>query len=192
MRYIPLVLILSTSICFATPMKGFGARYYDEDNETSLPTYYTDKELIPNVIIGNNQYSMEASTLTDISNYAGVAINNDDQAAWICLKSQGIDYWFISDNEMGQGNLTAIAIGKRGEGCVLYAGNLSVRIKNTPLLGAATEKVSSYFNIAPKKDVIMYCKDTSVSDEYTIGNCVQYYLKNEKVEGVFISQLTTS
>ncbi len=192
MKYIPLVLILSTSICFATPMKGFGARYYDEDTETSLPTYNTDKELIPNIIIGNNQYSMETNTLTDISNHTGVAINKDDQAIWICLKAKGIDYWFISDNEMGQGNLTAIAIGEGGEGCVLYAGKLSVTIKNTPLLDAATEKVSSYFNVKPEKDVVMYCKDTKVSDEYTKGNCVQYYLENEKVEGVFISQLTTS
>ena len=192
MKYIPLVLILSTSICFATPMKGFGARYYDENTETSLPTYYTDKQLIPNIIIGNNQYSMETNTLADISNYTGVAINKDDQSTWICLKSKGINYWFISDNEMGQGDLTAIAIAKGGEGCVPYTGKLSVTVKNTPLLNASTEKVSSYFNVRPEKDVIMYCKDAKIFGKYTKGNCVQYHMENKKVIGLFISQLTTS
>jgi hypothetical protein len=173
-------------------MKGFGARYYDEDTENYSDEHDTNKSLIPDVIIGGGSYVMESSTLDDIAKHTGVTVNKDDQASWICLKSEGVNYWFISDNEMGQGDLTAIGIAAGDSNCKAFKDGLKVSINDVPLLNASKEKVSSYFSNKPKKDIIMYCNDTKVSGDYIRGNCVQYYLKGAVIQGLFISQLTTS
>lgn len=173
-------------------MKGFGARYYDEDTENYADEHDTNKSLIPDVIIGGDSYVMESSTLDDIAKHTGITVNKDDQASWVCLKSEGINYWFISDNEMGQGDLTAIGIAAENSNCKAFKDRLKVSINDVPLLNSSKEKVSFYFSNRPKKDIIMYCNDTKVSDVYMQGNCVQYYFKGEKIQGVFISQLTTS
>ena len=52
MKYILLVLILLGNACFAARMKGFGARYYDEDTESYSEEYDTNKSLIPDIIMG--------------------------------------------------------------------------------------------------------------------------------------------
>lgn len=192
MKYILLILILFTNACLAARMKYFGGRYYDEDTENYSGEYATNKSLIPDIVIGGNNYLMESSTLDDISKHTGVTINKDDQASWFCLKSKGVNYWFISDNEMGQGNLTAIGIAKGSSNCKTFKDRLEVSINDVPLLNASKEKVSSYFSNRSEKDIVMYCNDKKVSDEYIQGNCIQYYLKGQVIQGFFISQLTTS
>ena len=192
MKYTLLILILLSNACFAVRMEGFGARYYDEDTENYSDEHNTNKSLIPGVIIGGDSYVMESSTLDDIAKHTGITVNKDDQASWICLKSEGINYWFISDNEMGQGDLTAIGIAAGNSNCKALKDRLEVSINDVPLLNASKEKISSYFSNKPKKDIVMYCNDTKVSGDYIRGNCVQYYLKGAVIQGVFISQLTTS
>ena len=130
--------------------------------------------------------------MDDIAKHTGITINRDDQASWLCLKSEGVNYWFISDNEMGHGNVTAIGIAEGNSNCKAFKDGLEVSINDVPLLNASKEKVSSYFSNKPEKDIFMYCNDTKVSDKYMQGNCIQYYLKEEVIQGVFISQLTTS
>lgn len=89
--------MLSTShYVYAEQMTGFATQYYQED--TSLPQVESALPLFPVVTIGNKAISMETSYLTDIAN---TAVHKDDSASWICLHSQeGINYWFISGNEM--------------------------------------------------------------------------------------------
>lgn len=192
MRYLLVLLILIVNTCMADAMKGFGARYYDEDTEVYSDTQNTDKDLIPNIVIGGDIYKLESSSLGNIAKNAGVKVNEDNQADWICLKSKGINYWFISDKEMGNGDLTTIAIAKDGSSCTPYKGEVRVGIKNTPMLQESKKTISSYFSHEPKEDIVMYYKEVKKSDEYTQGNSIQYYLKGEHVQGLFISQGTTN
>ena len=191
MKHTFLILILLSNACFAARMKGFGARYYDEDTENYSEEHDTNKSLIPDIVIGGNSYVMEVSTLDDISKHTRVDINKDDQASWICLKSKGVNYWFISDNEMGGGDLTAIALAEDGSNCTPYVGELKVFVKNAPMLDASRSKLSSFF-VRPEKDIVMYCKGVEKPDEYTQWNCIQYYLKGDRIQGLFISQGTAN
>ena len=192
MKHFLVLLTLMTNVCVADAMKGFGARYYDKDTEHYSDTYRTDKDLIPNIVIGSNTYKMESSTLINIATDTGVEVNKDNQANWICLKSQGVNYWFISDNEIGGGDLTTIAIAKDGSDCTPFEDKINVSIKNTPLLAMSKKKISSYFSHEPVKDIVMYYKEVKTTDEYTQGNSIQYFLKGEHVQGLFISQGTTN
>lgn len=176
----------------ADAMKGFGERYYDKDTEHYSDTYRTDKDLIPNIVIGSNTYKMESSTLINIATDTSVEVNKDNQANWICLKSQGVNYWFISDNEIGGGDLTTIAIAKDGSDCIPFEDKINVSIKNTSLLAMSKKKISSYFSHEPVKDIVMYYKEVKTTDEYTQGNSIQYFLKGEHVQGLFINQGTTN
>jgi len=190
MRYLLVSLIIIVNTCMAGAMKGFGARYYDEDAETYSDTHSTDKNLIPDIVIGSNTYKLESSSLRRIAKNTGVKVNEDNQANWICLKSKEINYWFISDNEMGDGDLTTIAIARDNSDCTSYEGGISVGIKYIPMLETSKNKISSYFSHEPTKDIVMYYKEVKKSDEYTQGNSIQYYLKGEHVQGLFISQGT--
>lgn len=192
MKYFLALLTLMVNTCMADAMKGFGAKYYDEDTETYSDTQNTDKNLIPDIVISSHTYKLESSSLGNIAKNAGVKVNEDNQANWICLKSKGVNYWFISDNEMGDGDLTTVAIAKDDSGCTFYKGEVRVDIKNTPMLETSKYKISSYFSHEPKKDIVMYYKEVKKSDEYTQGNSIQYYLKGEHVQGLFISQGTTN
>ncbi|WP_211449605.1 hypothetical protein [Enterobacter mori] len=190
MKYFSLMLFLFMNACMAASMTGFGARYYDEVTETYAEVHKTDKDLIPEIVIGSKKYWLERSALEDISIFTGATINKDNQAMWICLESNSINYWFISDNEMGNGGLTAVAIAKDSSPCITYKGKLQVSVK-APLL-TRKESVSSFFAIPLKnKDIVMYYKDVEKSDEYTQGNSIMYYLRGKGVQGVFISQTTT-
>ncbi|NCH76558.1 hypothetical protein [Cronobacter sakazakii] len=84
-------------------MTGFGARYYDDITEVYSDNHETDKDLVPVIVIGATEYKFEVNTLESIAKNAGVKVNKDNLASWICLKSGDINYWFISDNEMGRG-----------------------------------------------------------------------------------------
>ncbi|SUG47187.1 Uncharacterised protein [Salmonella enterica subsp. arizonae] len=65
MKYLLLALSVTSSVAMATQMEGFGANYYQDDS--SIPNYDTSKSLVPNVIIGDNVYTMEFSSLIDIA-----------------------------------------------------------------------------------------------------------------------------
>lgn len=190
MRYPLLVLFLVAGTCGATQMTGFGARYYDDMTESYSDIHKTDKNLTPVIVLGSNKYKFEVDTVKSIAKNAGVKVNKDSQASWICLKSKDLNYWFISDNEMGAGDLTAISIARDNSDCTPYNGNLQVSI-NAPML-TSKEEISSYFNEIPKKDIVMYYKDVKKSDEYTQNNSIMYYLKGDRIQGISISQGTTN
>lgn len=189
MKYHLLFLCLVVSTGMAAQMTGFGARYYDDITETYSDNHQTDKDLTPIIVVGSTKYKFEVNTVESIAKNAGVKVNRDSLASWICLKSRDINYWFISDNEMGNGDLTAIAIAKDGD-CPIYKGNLQVSV-NAPLL-TSKEAISDFFNSKPKKDIVMYYKDVKKSDGYTQSNSIMYYLKGERVQGISISQGTTN
>lgn len=171
-------------------MTGFGARYYDDITETYSDVHKTDKDLIPVIMVGSTKYKFEVNTVESIAKSAGVKVNKDSRTSWICLKSKGLNYWFISDNEMGAGDLTAISIAKDNSDCTLYNGNLQISV-NAPVF-TSKEEIISYFNEIPKKDIVMYYKDVKKSEEYTQNNSIMYYLKGEKIQGISISQGTTN
>lgn len=192
MKYLPLVLAIASPVAMATQMEGFGANYYRDDS--SIPNYDTNKGLVPNVIVGDNVFVLEFNNLTDIAKTTGVSVNQGDQASWLCLASKGVNYWFISDNEMGQGDLTSIAIAKAEspKGCSIYNGDLNVSIKGIPLLNASLESLSSTFPDMPDGNAVQYCANTQSYSNFTQINCLQYYLENNSVKGVFISQITSN
>lgn len=194
MKYLPLVLSVIPSAAMATQMEGFGANYYQHDS--SIPAYDTSKNLMPEVIVGNNTYVMEFSSLADIAKNAGVPVNHGDGALWLCLASKGTNYWFISDNEMGQGDLTSVALAKsaRQKSCVPYNGDLSVTVKGISLLSASLENLSSIFqnNPDPGGNTVQYCTNTSSYGSFTQMNCVQYFFENKNIKGVIISQITSN
>ena len=192
MKYLLPILAITPPVAIAKQMEGFGANYYQDD--LSISQYDTNKGLVPDIIIGDNIFVMEFSHLADITKTTGVAVNQGDQASWLCLASDNVNYWFISDNEMGQGDLTSIAIAKAGrqKGCSSYHGDLSVTVKGIPLLSASLKNVSSTFSNKPNGNIIQYCTDTKSYGDFTQMNCLQYYFKNKKVIGLFISQVTSN
>ncbi|WP_275555091.1 hypothetical protein [Mixta sp. Marseille-Q2659] len=192
MKFLLLILSIISPVAMAKQMEGFDANYYRDD--LSVSNYDTNKSLVPDVIIGDTVFVMAFSKLADITETTGVAVIQGDQASWLCLASNNVNYWFISDNEMGQGDLTSIAIAKAGrqKGCSSYHGDLSVTVKGIPLLSASLENVSSTFSNKPNGNIIQYCTDTKSYGDFTQMNCLQYYLKNKKIIGLFISQVTSN
>ncbi|WP_051195542.1 hypothetical protein [Siccibacter turicensis] len=194
MRYFLLaVAALFSSVAMATQMEGFGANYYDYDN-LSVTRYVTHNALVPDVIVGDGLFVMEFSSLADIAKKTGVAVNQDDRASWICLSATGINYWFISDNEMGHGDLTTIAVASDGKqkGCSSYGGDLRVKVKGIPLLGAAANDLALTFPNEPGGNITQYCTDTKRYGDFTQTNCLQYYFDHKTVGGVMISQMTSN
>ncbi|EIZ9492961.1 hypothetical protein [Cronobacter sakazakii] len=190
MKYGFVFLWLVAGTCAAAQMTGFGAKYYDDITDVYSDNHETDKDLLPVIAIGTTEYKFEVNTLASIAKNAGVKVNKDNLASWICLKSGDINYWFISDNEMGAGDLTAVAIAKDGSPCTPYKGVFDVSVK-APML-TTKEEIANYFNSNLKKDIVMYYKDIKKSDKYTQSNSIMYYLKGDKVQGVVISQGTTN
>ncbi|NUU69140.1 hypothetical protein HQN64_24030 [Enterobacteriaceae bacterium BIT-l23] len=179
-------------VVMAMQMEGFGASYYHDDS--SIISHDANKNLVPDVIVGSDIFVMEFSHLADIAKVTGVVINQDDRASWLCLASKSVNYWFISDNEMGQGDLTSIAIARDGrqKGCSPYSNDLSVRVKGVPLLGVSSENFASVLKGKPGDNIIQYCNDTQKYGDFIQMNCLQYYLENKVVEGVLISQVTSN
>ncbi|MGK6326181.1 hypothetical protein ACMGEE_03620 [Erwinia sp. DT-104] len=193
MKNIALALaVMASPAAMSMQMEGFGANYYQDD--ASVPEYNTNKDLSPHVIVGDKVFVMEYSPLADIAKTTDVTINKGDQASWLCLNSKGVNYWFISDNEMGQGNLTSIAVARneRTKGCYSYSDDLSVTIKGIPLLNMTLKNISSSFSDTSDAKVFRYCNDTKIYGDFTQMNCLQYNLKDKNVEGVIISQITTN
>jgi len=192
MKYLLLALSVTSSVATATQMEGFGTNYYQGDS--SIPYYDTNKSLVPNVIVGDNVYTMEFSSLLDIAKTTGVTVNQGNQASWLCLASRGINYWFISDNEMGQGDLTSIAITKAEQqaNCSPYKGDLSITIKGIPLLDASFENISSIFRNKPNGNTVQYCTNTKNYGDFTQMNCLQYFFEKKSIKGVIINQITSN
>ena len=192
MKYIAIVLaVMASPAAKSMQMEGFGANYYQDD--ASIHEYATDKDLSPRIIVGDNMFFMEYSPLADIAKTTDVTINKGDQDSWLCLSSKGVNYWFISDNEMGQGDLTSIAVARnaRPEGCYSYSGDLGVTIKGVPLLNMTLRNISSSFPETPDANRFRYCNDARIQGDVTQMNCLQYHLKDKNVEGVIISQVTS-
>lgn len=192
MKYILLTLAIVSPAVMATHMTGFGANYYQDDS--TIANYDTSKGLVPDIIIGGNRYIMESDSLIDIKKITGATLNKDDQASWLCLTDKGITYWFISDNEMGQGDLTAIAIAKdeQPKGCSSYKGDLHVSIKDIPLLSASLGSITTAFSNQPNSNTFQYCADTPGKNGFTQMNCLHYFFVKNNVKGVLMSQITSN
>ncbi|WP_261640637.1 hypothetical protein [Erwinia mallotivora] len=193
MKYIAIALaVIASPAAMSMQMEGFGANYYQDD--ASVPEYDTNKDLSPLVIVGDNIFVMEYSTLADIAKTADVTVNKGEQASWLCLNSKDVNYWFISDNEMGQGDLTSVAVARDGrvKGCYSYSGDLSVTINRVPLLYMTLKNITSTFSNTSDTNIIRYCNDTRIYGDFTQMNCLQHNLKDKNVEGVIISQITSN
>ncbi|WP_223812707.1 MULTISPECIES: hypothetical protein [unclassified Pantoea] len=192
MKYLLFALCVTSCVATATQMEGFGASYYQDD--LSIPDYDPHKSLVPDIIVGDNIYTMELSRLTDMAKTTGVTVNQDNHASWLCLASEGVNYWFISDNEMGHGDLTSIAIARAEQqgNCSPYKGHLSITIKGTPLLDASFEKISSIFLNKSDGNIVQYCTNTKNYGDFTQMNCLQYFFENKSIKGVIISQITSN
>lgn len=189
--FLPLLIAASAHVS-ATEMSGFASQYYDEDD--SLTENSTTVPLFPTIIIGNKTLQMEATHLSDI---ISSPVNKDSSARWICLHDDdGTNYWFISDNEMGAGLLTALVIAKDGihNECAKTTEPVSVSVANVPLLNATHGNLVELFGkkeIAKKKAMLFY-QETPVQNGFIQSNTVSYYFDGEKVRGVIIGQITSN
>lgn len=176
----------------AAQMSGFAARYYQDDGTT--PEEPTTVPLSSTITIGKKTIQMEVSRLSDITN---ASVNKDSSARWVCLHDDaGTNYWFISNNEMGAGLLTALVIAKDGihHECAKTPEPVSVSVANVPLLNATHGNLAALFGkkeIANKKAMLFY-QETPVQNGFIQSNTVSYYFDGEKVRGVIIGQITSN
>ncbi|RTQ26088.1 hypothetical protein EKN29_05230 [Enterobacter mori] len=173
-------------------MSGFAARYY-QDNGTT-PEEPTEVPLYPTITIGKKTVRMEVTHLSDISS---TPINKDSSARWVCLHDDdGTNYWFISDNEMGAGLLTALVIAKDGihKECAKTMEPVSVSVANVPLLNATHGNLAALFGKkeSAKKKAMLFYQETPVQNGFIQSNTVSYYFDGEKVRGVIIGQITSN
>ena len=137
---------------------------------------------------------MEVTHLADISS---TPVNKDSSARWVCLHdNDGTNYWFISDNEMGAGMITALVIAKDGihKECAKTMEPVSVSVANVPLLNATPRNLAELFGMketAKKKAMLLY-QETPVQNGFIQSNTVSYYFDDEKVRGVIIGQITSN
>ncbi|MDU1574556.1 MAG: hypothetical protein E6868_15030 [Pantoea sp.] len=187
-----IVSTLAVPVALAEKMEGFAANYYQDD--PFIPSYSISKNLAPEIIIGNDIFFMEFSSLTDIAKRSGAAIHQDNEASWLCLTAKSVNYWFISDNEMGQGDLTSIGIsqGVRQQACSFYNDDVRIKIDGVPLLNASLKDLSMTFPDIPNNDSVQYCAESQSYGEFIQLNCLHYFFKNKKIKGIFISQITSS
>ncbi|BCL40556.1 TPA: hypothetical protein QHS54_004374 [Enterobacter roggenkampii] len=173
-------------------MTGFAAQYYDEDG--SLTEISTAMPLSPTIAIGKQAVQMEVTHLADISS---TPVNKDSSARWFCLHDDDdTNYWFISDNEMGAGLLTALAIARDGihKECAKTTEPVKVSVANVPLLNATHGNLVALLGkkeIAKKKAMLFY-QETPVQNGFIQSNTVSYYFDGEKVRGVIIGQITSN
>ena len=188
---LPLLVAVSSHV-LATEMTGFAAQYYDEDG--SLTEISTAMPLSPTIAIGKQAVQMEVTHLADISS---TPVNKDSSARWFCLHDDDdTNYWFISDNEMGAGLLTALAIARDGihKECAKTTEPVKVSVANVPLLNATHGNLVALLGkkeIAKKKAMLFY-QETPVQNGFIQSNTVSYYFDGEKVRGVIIGQMTSN
>ncbi|HEC5279796.1 TPA: hypothetical protein R3V32_001252 [Enterobacter cloacae] len=173
-------------------MTGFATQYDDEDG--TLTEISTTMPLSPTITIGMKIVQMEVTHLSDIAN---TPVKKGSSARWACLHDDdGTNYWFISDNEMGAGLLTALAIARDGvhKECEKTTEHVSVSVANVPLLNATHENLVKVFGkkeIA-KNNAMLFYQETPVQNGFTQSNTVSYYFNGEKVRGVIIGQITSN
>lgn len=188
---LPLVVAVSSHVS-ATEMSGFATQYYRDDG--TLPEISTTFPLFPTITIGKKTVQMEVTHLSDISS---TPVNKDSSSRWVCLHDDdGTNYWFISDNEMGAGLLTALVISRDGihEECAKTTEPVSVSVANVPLLNATHGNLVALFGkkeIAKKKAMLFY-HETPVQNGFIQSNTVSYYFDGDKVRGVIIGQITSN
>ena len=192
------VLLILAALLFlvqnasAAQMSGFAARYYQDDGTT--PEEPTKVPLYPTITIGKKTVQMEVTHLSDITS---TPVNKDRFARWFCLHDDDdTNYWFISDNEMGAGLLTALVIAKDGihNECAKTTEPVRVSVANVPLLNATHGNLVKLFDnkeIATKKAMLFY-HETPVQDGFIQSNTVSYSFDDEKVRGVIIGQITSN
>lgn len=192
------VLLILAALLFlvqnaaSAQMSGFAARYYQDDVTT--PEEPTEVPLYPTITIGKKTVQMEVTHLSDIT---GSPVEKDRSARWICLHDDdGTNYWFISDNEMGAGLLTALAIARDGihKECAKTTEPVRVSVANVPLLNATHGNLVKLFGnkeLATKKAMLFY-HETPVQDGFIQCNTVSYSFDDEKVRGVIIGQITSN
>lgn len=188
---LPLLVAVSTHV-LATEMTGFATQYYDEGG--TLAEISTTMSLSPTIVIGKKTVQMEVTPLEDISS---TAVQKGSSACWVCLHDDdGTNYWFISDNEMGAGLLTALVIARDGihKECAKTKEPVSVSVANVPLLKATHGNLVALFGkkeIAKKKAMLFY-QEKPVKNGFIQSNTVSYYFDGEKVRGVIIGQITSN
>ncbi|WP_240477073.1 hypothetical protein [Enterobacter genomosp. O] len=188
---LPLLVAVSTHV-LATEMTGFATQYYDEGG--TLAEISTTMPLSPTIVIGKKTVQMEVTPLADISS---TAVQKGSSARWVCLHDDdGTNYWFISDNEMGAGLLTALAIAQDGihSECAKTTEHIKVSVAHLPLLNATYGNLVELFDKKeiPKNNELLFYQETPVQNGFTQSNTVSYYFDGEKVRGVIIGQITSN
>lgn len=185
-------ILLFSNMALATQMSGFGANYYERDTPLPVQERITKDFITPEIIVGDGLYTLEMSPLSAISRSTGIRINQGEQAAWLCLRASNINYWFISNNEMGNGTLTAVGIARDGEQkeCAAWSGDVNVRVEGWPLLSMPPERLNG--DNAGNVWAVQYCKESPRDGEYIQLNCLRYHLADKKMSGVFVFQVTSS
>ncbi|EOC1339400.1 hypothetical protein ACI09V_002991 [Cronobacter dublinensis] len=167
---------------FALRMEAFIQKHYEDD----ASAVEVKRDLTPSVSIGRNAIEMEVDTLKKIQKLTAAPVMQGNQYQWLCVKTNGgMSYGFISDNEMGNGTITAIALLENGEGCKTFDDPLIVTVKGVPLPEAtSTERASAFGQLAD-----FYYKDTPVKGGLVQSNDIRYYSDEG---GVILNQITVN
>jgi hypothetical protein len=119
--------------------------------------------------------------------------NKDSSARWVCLHDDdGTNYWFISDNEMGAGLLSASHI---NNGIHKECAKTTEPVSSQSLMfhcKCAWEFTHCSARKIAKKKAMLFYQETPVQNGFIQSNTVSYYFDGEKVRGVIIGQITSN
>jgi hypothetical protein len=179
------------SSALSVELSGFAGNY-NADNKQ--PQYQTTKALNSLIKLDGVIIDFEKTKVSDIQSLPGGQIRSDDKKSWVCYHSANENYWFISYSLMQSDYLSTVAISDVPEDVNCDKTNKHIVIETkSPYMGTSLNEVVSYFGIKNNKsnNYIQLFSENTLKD-YIQTNTVEYYFKDGKVNGMFISQVTTS
>lgn len=144
---------------------------YDLDATAELKT------AVGAIIVGSMTVTLEKTPLTEIAAHFHATVNNEGEAGedmdWVCVGDAARTIWFMSDGEMGGGNLTIFAVEATAPEAAWNCGQISPDVTidaGLPGLGASAADARakagpatagpdgrfSYNGLAPVKTALGY------------------------------------
>ncbi|BDH47688.1 hypothetical protein TUM12370_37320 [Salmonella enterica subsp. enterica serovar Choleraesuis] len=173
---------LISSPIFSMPMSDFIHQHYQSDK----PEIEITQNLTPVITIDKQKISMESQTLDELKQKTKASVMTTSQYQWLCISdAASTGYAFISDNLMGGGYMTSLAILKNAYGCKYFPKEISVQINNISLPDATDSQLTNLFGKISK----VHVKNMLVNDGYIQMNSLQYFPADR---GIIINQITTN
>lgn len=179
------------SSALSIELSGFAGNYNTDNKQ---PQYQTTKNLNALIKVDGVVIDFEKTNISDIQSLLGGQIRSDNKKTWVCYHSAHKNYWFISYSSMQSGYLSTVAISDVPEDMNCDKKDKLIVIETkTPYMGATLNEIVSYFGVKNNEssNYIQLFSENTLKD-YIQANTIEYYFKDGKVNGMFISQMTTS